>query len=182
MTFIIIILVIIVGVILYTKLKDSQDSTTAVSSTRNAETHKKSDYVTNNSFFNTYSSPVVEEHFRNLERINALYSELYNLGDFTSTRMEDLIVLCKRDIFIAEEFVNVFRLNHQEVPPTYGSFKRLAIIYEKRKEYSQAIEVCLQALKLGFTDKDMMYGRLARLYKKIDNQTEHERYSKLANK
>ena len=123
-------------------------------------------YSTNNSFNNLYNCPAVSEHFKNLTKINSTYSELYNLGDFSSIRMDALIDLCKRDISLAEEFISAFRSNHQEVPPTYGTFKRLAIIYEKRKEYENAIKVCQKAIDLGFTDKDAMYGRLARLQKK----------------
>ena len=48
----------------------------------------------------------------------------------------------------------------------YSSYKRLAIIYEKRKEYMNAIDVCVRAIRAGFVDDDTsgkMYGRLARM-------------------
>lgn len=48
-------------------------------------------------------------------------------------------------------------------------YKKLAIIYEKEGNYSQAIQLCEEALSFGFTDdgtKGGMEGRLAKLKKK----------------
>ena len=51
----------------------------------------------------------------------------------------------------------------------YETFQRLAIIYEKQKEYEKAIDICKYAIEVGFY-KDgtsgQMPGRLARLIKK----------------
>lgn len=57
----------------------------------------------------------------------------------------------------------------------YDSFERLAIIYEKRKEYDKAIEVCMHAIQLGFSrdsTSGQMPGRMARLMKKAKNVVE----------
>lgn len=122
---------------------------------------------------------VVNMHYKLLEKIKMNYTIVMNLGDEFSPQMEQIILDCKRDIAIAQAFYNycVERANYYKDPienwlVNYETFKRLAIIYEKRKEYEKAIEVCQQAIDIGFykdgTDGQIP-GRMARLYKKLNN-------------
>ena len=121
---------------------------------------------------------VTTMHFKLLERIRMNYTIANNLGDVFSPQMDSVIQDCKRDIAIAQEFYNYCKeeANYYNEPvsnyvPQYESFKRLAIIYEKRKEYEKALEVCQKAIDIGFY-KDgtpgQIPGRMARLYKKIN--------------
>ena len=75
------------------------------------------------------------------------YNELIDVYYKQRDDREKCINYCKKDIKIAEEFVTEFG----EVP-RIPSFKRLAIIYEKRGQYDKAIAVCEQALDIGTTD------------------------------
>jgi len=52
----------------------------------------------------------------------------------------------------------------------YPSFMRLAILFEKRGEYSRAIEVCQMAIKEGFSED--VYGRIERLINKRAKEIE----------
>lgn len=121
---------------------------------------------------------VIIMHYKLLEKIRMNYTIVNNLGDVFSPQMEAVIQDCKRDIAIAQEFYNYCKeeAKHDKEPienhiPEYESFKRLAIIYEKRKEYEKALEVCQKAIDIGFY-KDgtpgQIPGRMARLYKKIN--------------
>lgn len=55
----------------------------------------------------------------------------------------------------------------------WESYRRLAMIYEKRKDYQQAINVCREALANGITkdgSKGGFVGRAARMAKKLLDQ------------
>lgn len=113
-----------------------------------------------------YEEPVIKEHYNNIETIEAQYSVLYNLKQFHSPQMDNLISLCEKDISIAKEFCRLCKSYNRDIPPSYNTFKRLAIIYDKRKEYDKAIAVCVKSIELGFVEDGTpgkMYGRLARM-------------------
>jgi len=121
---------------------------------------------------------VVNMHYKLLEKINMNYTVVMNLGDEFSPQMDQVIEDCKRDIAIAQTFYDYCKetAEYYNDPienhlPTYDSFKRLAIIYEKRKEYDKALAVCQTAIDIGFY-KDgtagQIPGRMARLYKKLN--------------
>ena len=98
---------------------------------------------------------------------NELIDVYYKQRDDREDAIEKCIQYCKKDIKIAEEFVDEFG----EVP-RIPSFKRLAIIYEKQERYADAIAVCDQALEIGTTDgtKGGFEGRKDRLRKKLNDE------------
>ena len=95
---------------------------------------------------------------------NGLINLYYKQRDERDDAIEECIKYCKKDIEIADDFVDEFG----EVP-VIPSFKRLAIIYEKQERYEDAVDVCEQALKFGTTDgtKGGFEGRKERLRKKM---------------
>lgn len=125
--------------------------------------------------------PILKKHYDNIEKINMLYTVANNLALPNSKEMQQVINLCLRDIELAPQILNYCKEiannydddNLEKYLIDYSSFKRLAIIYEKQKKYDKAINVCKQAIKLGFY-KDgtpgQMPGRLARLIKKSNQQ------------
>lgn len=84
--------------------------------------------------------------------------------------------LCKEGIAFAPEALEAFKEEyHGEslldfIPPNIQAFKRLAVIYEEEGEYSQAIEVCDQALEYGLRDgtAEGFQGRKEKLLNKRD--------------
>lgn len=100
--------------------------------------------------------------------IHFIYTTLidiyYKQRDDREDAIEKCIEYCKRDIMIADSFIDEFG----EVP-RIPSFKRLSIIYKKEEQYEDAIDICDQALKIGTTDgtKSGFEGRKERLRKKI---------------
>jgi len=117
---------------------------------------------------------MLQTHSEYLEKINMLYAIANNLTTPNSNEMQKVIELCIKDIELAplfkEYWINNARIfETPEALPPYPTFKRLAIIYEKQKEYQKAINVCNYAIQLGFykdgTDGQLP-GRLARLIKK----------------
>ena len=124
--------------------------------------------------------PILDKHYKNLEKIGMQYTVANNLSLPNSPEMQKVIDLCLEDITLAPEFLEfhikeakLYGKNLQDWLPNYPSFQRLAIIYEKQGEYQKAIDVCKQAIDLGFY-KDgttgQMPGRLARLIKKANKQ------------
>lgn len=131
---------------------------------------------------------VSDMHFKLLEKIRMNYTIVMNLGDEFSPQMDEVITDCKRDIAIAQEYYNYCKeeADYYNEPiehylPIYESFKRLAIIYEKRKEYDKALEVCQKAIDIGFY-KDgtagQIPGRMARLYKKLNKLGQYNKHLK----
>lgn len=115
------------------------------------------------------SNFAVREHAKNYEKLEKMYSALYNLKDYFSANTERFIELCQHDISLVDDYVRIHNMYNSSMPTAYPSFKRLAMIYEKRNEYDKAIEVCVQSIKKGFPDDGTsggMYGRLARMIKK----------------
>ncbi len=167
-----IILLILFAIILIWSVLASQSKQTQKTSISVQQTELQKQLESQKQYFEFHNNPVLTEHHKNIEEIEAKYSLLYNLKKFDSPEMDELIEQCKRDIFIADEYVSLHKHYGAEIPPSYVTFKRLAIIYEKRGQIKEAIDVCTEAIELGFTDKDTMYGRLARLQRKLIQKTQ----------
>lgn len=127
------------------------------------------------SYANNYKyHSVLKAHSEYLEKINMLYTIANNLTIPNSPEMQQVISLCLKDIQLAPQYKEYYLnnakiFNNDATLPIYPSFKRLAIIYEKQKEYQKAIDICKYAIELGFY-KDgtpgQIPGRLAKLIKK----------------
>lgn len=121
-------------------------------------------------------SNVLHKHYQNIEKINMLYTVINNLALPNNPEMQKVINLCLEDIDLAPEILNYckekadyYNDDLEKHLINYETFQRLAIIYEKQKEYEKAIDICKYAIEVRFY-KDgtsgQMPGRLARLIKK----------------
>ena len=129
---------------------------------------------------------IIDEHNRLVDEIGMRYTIANNLGLPNSPQMTEVIELCKQDIALAE----LFQQSQAEIQQvrvangwaeadgpikgivSFPTFKRLAIIYEKQKDYDNAIAVCKRAIELGYVDDGtdgQMPGRVARLMRKAGN-------------
>ena len=164
---------IIVIVILYIYHWNKNQKKKSNSSTFKLE---DSDYFSSKEyqdFFNFHNEKTIKDHYKNLETIESQYIVLYNLNSFFSPQMDNLIKFCWDDINLAEHFIYLHKKYNQQIPTDYGTFKRLAIIYDKRKEYEEAIKVCVRSKKQGFIEdgtSGKMYGRLARMIKRSGSE------------
>ena len=124
--------------------------------------------------------PILEKHRKNVEEIDMLYTIANNISTANSPQMQQVIDLCIEDIKLApqilnycQEIANNYNDNLENHLINYTTFSRLAIIYEKQKEYQKAIDICKMAINLGFY-KDgttgQIPGRLARLVRKSNKQ------------
>lgn len=125
----------------------------------------------------------IAQHFAYSERIGQMYSVAKAKGNPHSKQMSSVIEACKKDIALAEQCRDYWRRTDKSMRslPRYPSFARLAIIYEQRKEYEEAIRVCRLALRMGYGDDGTeggFPGRIARLTKKIGNDVQNERNRK----
>ena len=127
---------------------------------------------------------IMNEHERLLSEIGVAYTIANNLKLPNSPQMQHVIELCKKDIALAEmsrkaqEEIQQVRIKNGWADASvativsFPTFKRLAIIYEKQKDYDSAIAVCQQAIELGYSDDGtdgQMPGRIARLLRKAGN-------------
>ena len=122
-----------------------------------------------------------KRHYELIQEKGVAYTIANNLSMPDSPEMDKVIDLCNEDIRLSK----LFKAYWEEVRkaecyegaydrlPVYPSFKRLAIIYEKRKDYDKAISICQQAIELGYVNDGtdgQMPGRMARLMRKAGNQ------------
>lgn len=130
---------------------------------------------------------VMNKHYDLSQRIGVAYTVANNQNDPFCEKMIRVIEMCKEDVAMAEQFKNAYLAKRDAdikagyyterdvttKPPTYESFKRLAIIYEKQKDYDNAILICTRAIQLGFSDDGttgQMEGRIARLKNRKQKQ------------
>ena len=100
---------------------------------------------------------------------NSKIKTLYKKRNENKEYIELCIKYCKKDI---ELYINKLRHEYpfNEKNTRVPAFQRLAIIYEKRKEYQKAIEVCKKAIKYNMREKnkDNFKDRLNRLKSKVN--------------
>lgn len=137
------------------------------------------DYAAIQRLENQYSN-ITKLHYKYIEEIGVLYTVANNLALPNSLEMQQVIDLCLKDIMLATKFAEyskqlaiLYKSEQKLYIDNYPSFRQLAIIYEKQKEYQKAADVCRLAIKLGFY-KDgttgQMPGRLARIIKKANKE------------
>lgn len=121
-------------------------------------------------------SKFIKQHEKLEKEINILYSVVNNLYDMFSKEAIGLINLLLHDIHLAH-YVNIYydelRCIGFNYNTRYDSFLKLTIIFEKRKEFKNAIIICMESIRLNYLDDgtpSTMIGRLSRLIKKY-NQT-----------
>ena len=113
----------------------------------------------------------VEKHYENVDRIYKKYRKALNSGGLHSPEMEEVIALCLEDIKLAPDFCDYCyggRKSNKALPG-YDTFSMLADIYEHRGEYTEAMEICQQAMQYGLikdSSRGGIPGRLLRLRKK----------------
>lgn len=116
------------------------------------------------------------QHFQLLAEIEEQYSIAVNQDCIDNRYTDKCLKLCIRDISLASNLYKFWeresKIMHTTFElPHYSSFEKSAKLLEKLNQYEYAINICIYALKLGFTkdgSKGGLKGRLARLLKKYN--------------
>ena len=120
--------------------------------------------------YNEYmNSPIKNAHYNYLTREIDLYKKICQSEDYKGRVADELIKVCNEDIAISTNFYKLSERCNYPIP-LYPAFKYLAMLFEKREEYQEAINVCKLAIAKGYSDDDTksgMQGRIARLEKKM---------------
>ncbi len=91
--------------------------------------------------------PTLTKHFNLIETYEKVYSTALRTG-IDSPLMDSVIQLCKEDIGLSQK-LKEYCIALGEPLFTLPAYKRLAIIYTKRKQYEQAIEICDASIRIG---------------------------------
>ncbi len=118
---------------------------------------------------------IIDLHNDYWERYEKLYSVLLNGNLLQTPKAIELITLIQADIDIAPQWrqmdMEMSKVYERTPQKYYPAFVRMALVYEKRGEYENAISICQQAINMGFDNdktKGGMQGRIARLCKKAN--------------
>lgn len=100
---------------------------------------------------------------RRHEILTTLIDVYYKQRDSREDAIDKCVHFCLKDI----KLVQKIQQKEQEIP----SFKRLAIIYETREKFNEAIKISELALKFGLSDgtKNGYKGRIDKLKTKLTN-------------
>lgn len=93
------------------------------------------------------TTPVLDIHFLIGQQIKLHYKDREDAG-----RLERAIEYCVRQIDLAQRAAKAFKSRYKgEQLPSHTGYEQLAIIYEKRSMYQEAIRLCKRADKQGWS-------------------------------
>ena len=100
---------------------------------------------------------ILDEHFSWGNLVEVWYRDRELLPE----ALEQTIAACKAQIAIAAKTADAFRREYQghpvTVPPTHRGYEQLRIIYEKQKQYDEAIALVLDMQRTGWADDVSAY-------------------------
>lgn len=102
---------------------------------------------------------------KNVRKIETKWSVMNNMKDFGGQRGKEFEKLCIQNIDDLRKYVEIEVKYKKELPTKAPAFKRLAMLYEKWKEYEKAASVCRMYLQLGMRP-EKMDARMVRMIKK----------------
>lgn len=121
-----------------------------------------------------------EKYYEDLPTIDTLWSVLYNLKDFNGEKAKSYEKLCLKNIKVFKQIYEEFCIPYNTIEFTcVPAYKRLAMLYEKQKKYTESTYCVLDAIQHGVPNEygdsgsGKMYARLARMAKKaglLENQ------------
>jgi tetratricopeptide (TPR) repeat protein len=88
---------------------------------------------------------LLDVHFLYGTKVEIYYKDRDKLGG-----LEKAIQACKQQICYAQKAAKAFKREYKNSLPTHKGYEQLAIILEKQNKYSEAIEICQQALEQGW--------------------------------
>lgn len=114
-----------------------------------------------------------EQYYTILPKIDTMWSILYNTKDFNSKNADSYEKLCLKSINTFKQINEEFCIPNNTIEFTcIPAYKRLAMLYEKQKKYSEATYCVLDAIQHGVPNEygdgggGKLYARLARMAKK----------------
>lgn len=126
-------------------------------------------------------NPLIQQHYKYDEEIEKKYKMAINQDNIDNEYTRKCEEICALDIKLSEQLIDYYKNDIElqneaynfgiDTLPCYNAYIRLSQIYEKRKEYSAAINICNLAIKNGYTyesSKSDMFIRKARLEKKLN--------------
>lgn len=91
--------------------------------------------------------PVMDKHFSLIEAYERIYTTALKTG-LDNPLMDNVIQLCEEDIALSPQIKGYCEALHDPLY-TLPAYKRLAILYTKRKQYDKAIEICDASIRIG---------------------------------
>lgn len=108
---------------------------------------------------------VENRYYSGMEKLQADWSLLYNLKQYTGAKADLYISQCKQNIELYKKMCVIEKKYGDTSPPNVPAYTRLAMIYERRGEFDKSVAVCREALKNGVWG-DGMQARFIRMIKK----------------
>ena len=112
-----------------------------------------------------HNTELIDAHFFLQEAAECYYKQ----RDIRADALDLTIEFCQKDIQLFPKYVKQLK-KEMGCIPRITTFQRLAILYEKNKQYEEAINICRLAIKYDLKDstKGGYPERLEKLEKKIN--------------
>lgn len=107
-----------------------------------------------------------DKYYKMSEKIEATYSVINSMNAFDKSAGDTFIELCRETIDIIERIYPKWKMYNQ-VPYANNVYKRMAMAYEKRGQYKEAADVCLEAIRIGFESDGTNGGYLGRMVRML---------------
>lgn len=139
---------------------------------RNQYYKDRQDLIDSFNFRSPQRNPYGDKYYEYMGKVESAWSVLQNLKLFFGDEAEAFERLCIENLALYKNMIDYDAQNasrNYEPPKHVPAYVRLAMLYEKQEKYQKAIDICVEAIKIGAYDdhsKGKMYGRLARLIKK----------------
>lgn len=165
-----IIVIVIIGIIIFTFIKCKGSSNTKNDKNHTSPTYTVTVNLKNNSSNKTIEPFSLENELNSQLTIKAYYDELEQIKQLYKQRDTDTIALTQC-IDICCHNINFFpfTLEAMKYNPPYSmpAFERLAIVYEKQQQIQDALEIANLQAYFSYTDE--IQNRISRLSKKVIN-------------
>lgn len=106
--------------------------------------------------------PIFNKYLKLLNLIEQQWSDLYKSKDYNGRLASEVEKKCYKAISYYEQIQSIDLKHNQSTMNGSPIYTKLALLYERRRDYEKGIKVCKAAIKIGMNES----GRMEKLIKK----------------
>ena len=101
--------------------------------------------------YNSAARVYIDKYYKGMEEIESMWSVMYNLKIINGEQADIFEQKCKDNIFALYQMLDANKKYgfDSTMPPHVPAYVRLAMLYEKQEKYTDAINICVEAIRSG---------------------------------